>query len=52
MPDSEHSAIPGADNLLLARRLQQAGIDLTKPSEIVKAATSRLVTVQALLKAS
>lgn len=52
MPDSEHSSIPSADNLLLARRLQQSGIDLTSPDEIVKAATSRLVTVQALLKAS
>ena len=52
MPDSEHSSIPSADNLLLARRLQQSGIDLTSPGEIVKAATSRLVTVQALLKAS
>jgi len=52
MPDSEQSAIPSADNLLLARRLQQSGIDLTQPGEIVKAATSRIVTVQALLKAS
>ena len=52
MPDSEHSSIPSADNLLLARRLQQSGIDLTSPGDIVKAATSRLVTVQALLKAS
>lgn len=51
MPDSEHSSIPSANNLLLARRLQQSGIDLTSPGEIVKAATSRLVTVQALLKA-
>lgn len=52
MPDSEQSSIPSADNLLLARRLQQSGIDLTSPGDIVKAATSRLVTVQALLKAS
>lgn len=52
MPDAEQSSIPGADNLLLARRLQQSGIDLTSPGEIVKAATSRIVTVQALLKAS
>ncbi len=51
MPDSEHSSIPSANNLLLARRLQQSGIDLTSPVDIVKAATSRLVTVQALLKA-
>ena len=51
MPDSEHSSIPNADNLLLARRLQQSGIDLTSPGDIVKAATTRLVSVQALLKA-
>lgn len=52
MPDSEHSSIPSAGNLLLARRLQQSGIDLTSPGEIVKAASSRLMGVQALLKAS
>lgn len=52
MPDTEHSSIPSANNLLLARRLQQSGIDLTSPGEIIKAATSRLVSVQALLKAS
>jgi len=52
MPDSEHSSIPSADNLLLARRLQQAGIDLKSPGEIVRSATNRLVSVQSLLKAS
>ena len=52
MPDSGHSSIPSADNLLLARRLQQAGIDLKSPGEIVKAATGRIVTVQSLMKAS
>lgn len=51
MPDAEHSSIPNADNLLLARRLQQAGIDLKSPNDIVRAATGRIVTVQALLKA-
>ncbi len=51
IPDSEHSSIPSADNLLLARRLQQAGIDLKSPGEIVRAATNRLVSVQSLLKA-
>ena len=50
MPDSEKSSIPSADNLLLARRLQQAGIDIKSPGEIVREATSRLVTVQGLLK--
>ena len=52
MPEAEHSSIPAADNLLLARRLQQAGIDLTSPGEIVKAATNRIINVRALLKAS
>ena len=51
MPESQPSSIPSANNLLLARRLQQAGIDLTSPGAIVRAATSRIVTVQALLKA-
>ncbi len=51
MPDSEQNSIPSAGNLLLARRLQQSGIDLTSPGEIIKAATSRIVTVQGLLKA-
>lgn len=50
MPESQPSSIPSANNLLLARRLQQAGIDLTSPGTIVRAATSRIVTVQALLK--
>ncbi|MFT5893658.1 MAG: HD-like signal output (HDOD) protein [bacterium] len=50
MPESQPSSIPSANNLLLARRLQQAGIDLTSPGAIVRAATSRIVTVQALLK--
>jgi len=51
MPDSQPTSIPNAANLLLARRLQQAGIDLTSPGAIVRAATSRIVTVQGLLKA-
>lgn len=51
MPESQPSSIPSANNLLLARRLQQAGIDLTSPGAIIKAATNRIVTVQALLKA-
>ena len=51
MPESQPSSIPSADNLLLARRLQQAGIDLTSPGAIVRAASSRIVNVQGLLKA-
>ncbi len=52
MPDAEHGSIPSASNLLLARRLQQAGIDLSSPGEIVRAATGHIVTVQGLLKAA
>jgi len=52
MPDGQPSSIPSADNLLLARRLQQAGIDLKAPGDIMKAATSKLMSVQSLLKAS
>ncbi len=51
MPDSEHSSIPSAGNLLLARRLQQSGIDLTSPGKIISAASARLISVQELLKA-
>ena len=51
MPDGQPSSIPSVDNLLLVRRLQQAGIDLKAPAEIMKAATGRLITVQTLLKA-
>lgn len=51
-PDSEQSSIPSADNLLLARRLQQAGIDLKAPADIVQEASARLVGIQTLLKAS
>jgi len=51
MRDSEHASIPSANNLLLARRLQQSGIDLHAPDEIIKAASARLVSVQSLLKA-
>lgn len=52
MPDGGVSSIPSADNLLLARRLQQAGIDIKSPESIVKAASARLINVQGLLKAS
>jgi len=51
MPDDQPSSIPSADNLLLARRLVQAGIDLKAPQEIMAQASNKLVTVQSLLKA-
>jgi len=38
MPESEQSSIPNANNLLLARRLQQAGVDLTSPETIMQSA--------------
>ena len=50
MPDTEKSSIPSADNLLLARRLQQAGIDIKSPAGILQNATNRLAGVQGLLK--
>lgn len=40
-PESEQSSIPNANNLLLARRLQQAGIDLTSPEQIMQAAIGK-----------
>ena len=52
MPESEQSSIPSADNLLLARRLQQAGIDIKAPAAIVQSATARMAGVQQLAKAS
>ncbi len=51
-PDDQPSSIPSADNLLLARRLVQAGIDLKAPEEIMTQASNRLVSTQSLLKAS
>jgi HD-like signal output (HDOD) protein len=51
MPESEQSSIPSVDNLLLARRLQQAGIDLKNPGEIMRAATTKIVNTQQMLKA-
>ena len=41
MPESEQSSIPNANNLLLARRLQQAGIDLTSPETIMQSASGQ-----------
>lgn len=52
MPDAVHSSIPSADNLLLARRLEQAGIDLRSPEEIFKEATGKIVSTQQMLKAA
>lgn len=52
IPNTEHSSIPSANNLLLARRLQQSGIDLTSPKDILKDASSKLIGLQSLLKAS
>jgi len=51
-PDDLPSSIPSVDNLLLARRLVQAGIDLKAPEEIMAQASNKLVNVQSLLKAS
>ena len=45
-PESEQSSIPNANNLLLARRLQQAGIDLTSPEQIMQAAIGKQTQVK------
>lgn len=45
-PESEQSSIPNANNLLLARRLQQAGIDLTSPEKIMQAAIGSQVKIK------
>ncbi len=50
LPESEQSSIPSADNLLLARRLQQAGIDLKAPQDILSQATENSAGVQELFK--
>ena len=39
--DAEQSSIPNANNLLLARRLHQAGIDLTSPEALLKRALTK-----------
>ncbi|MFK7891061.1 MAG: HDOD domain-containing protein [Granulosicoccus sp.] len=52
LKDARQSSIPSANNLLLARRLQQAGIDLTSPGEIFMAANERMCSIRELLKAS
>jgi len=50
MPESEQSSIPNANNLLLARRLQQAGIDLTSSQALMQAATGKGGDQEAPLK--
>jgi len=52
MPNAVHSSIPSADNLLLARRMEQAGIDLRSPADIFKEATGKIVHAQQMLKAA
>jgi HD-like signal output (HDOD) protein len=37
-PDQESSSIPNPSNLLITRHLQQAGIDITEPGEVLQAA--------------
>jgi len=50
MPESEQSSIPNANNLLLARRLQQAGVDLTSPEAIMQSASGTSVDDSAELR--
>ncbi len=49
-PDQIASSIPTSTSLLMTRRLQQVGIDLNEPKDILKEATEKLVSLQNLLK--
>lgn len=49
-PDSDSSSIPNAGNLLITRRLQQVGIDLNAPTDILHAASERLSSGEMLLQ--
>ena len=51
LPDPAHSAMPSPDNLLLARHLQQSGIDLQASGDIVKEATARMTGEAGIRKA-
>lgn len=52
LPEAVHSSIPAADNLLLARRMEQAGIDLRSPASIFQQATSNIASAEQTLKAA
>ncbi len=49
LPESETKSIPSVVNLLLPRKLQQAGIDLQNPQMIMKMAATELEGLEQLL---
>ena len=50
LPEGENKSIPSVVNLLLPRKLQQAGIDLQNPQAILQQAASELQDLQNLLQ--
>ena len=50
LPEGENKSIPSVVNLLLPRKLQQAGIDLQNPQAILQQAAGELQDLQQLLQ--
>ncbi len=48
-PDHDTTSIPNASSLLITRRLQQVGIDLTNTTEILQSAGQKISDLQGLL---
>ncbi|MDO6460587.1 HDOD domain-containing protein [Granulosicoccaceae sp. 1_MG-2023] len=51
-PDNESSSIPAATNLLITRRLQNAGINILEPREYMQQAGKRITDLAGLLKSA
>lgn len=50
LPEGENKSVPSVVNLLLPRKLQQAGIDLQNPQQILEQAAAELNELQQLLQ--
>ena len=50
LPEEENKSVPSVVNLLLPRKLQQAGIDLQNPQQILEQAAAELNELQHLLQ--
>jgi len=50
LPEGENKSVPSVVNLLLPRKLQQAGIDLKNPQLILEQAAAELVELQKILQ--
>ena len=50
LPEGENKSVPSVVNLLLPRKLQQAGIDLQNPQQILEEAAAELVELQKILQ--